>query len=298
MPIGFVFAVSISAQTSSIEKISRVFRDETRKNRKIPVDIFFPSANQGNNFSETVKKLPVICFGHGYMISGKWYAHICEILVPEGYILIFPGSEAGLFPSHKTLAEDMAFAVNEISKMGRDILSPLYGRIDTIKCLMGHSMGGGAMFLAANLTADVDAVVALSPYNTKPSAIEAASKVTVPTLIFSGTSDCITPTGKYHLPIYNSSGSEDKTFILIKGGTHCQMGVSHPKCRSFEKFAGCKEDSISMEEQLTIISKYIKNWLRFFLKGDFEAGKLFDSTITKGNYVSFLQSRPVSATLK
>ena len=58
---------------------------------------------------------------------------------------------------------------------------------------MGHSMGGGALFAAANLLAGTDAIVALAPMNTKPSAIQAAASVKIPTLIFAGANDCITP---------------------------------------------------------------------------------------------------------
>ncbi len=287
----------VSSQNKQIESFTIVMRDTFRHNRKISVDIYYPKAVTGESqeaSGERSSKLPVICFGHGYLISGRWYEHITNILVPQGYILLYPASEAGLFPSHKTLAMDMAFALNEISRLADDAAFPLHGRVDTIKCLMGHSMGGGSLFLAANQVSSLRAAVALSPYDTKPSAKKAASSVVVPTLIFSGSSDCITPPAKYHIPIFNSSASPDKTFIMIKGGTHCQMGVSHPKCRTGEKMAGCKNDGISQEEQLRIISKYLSPWLKFFLKGDWEAGKEFDLEIGRDTSVTFMRSRPLS----
>lgn len=284
--------MGVSAQDMSIEKISLVLRDSERHNRKVPVDVFFPSDAGDIESTLTRKKLPVICFGHGYLISGKWYSHIYELLVPEGYIVIFPASEDGMFPSHKKLAEDMVFAVNAVEKLGLDRSSPLYGRVDTIRCLMGHSMGGGSMILAASKFPDIDAIIALSPFDTRPSAIKAASLVRVPALIFSGSNDCITPSFKHHLPIYNSLSGSDKTYILIKGGTHCQMGVSHPKCNTGEKIAGCR-DGITLDEQLRILSRYIIPWLRFFLHGDECSGEDFDSGIGKDNAVEYLRSRPL-----
>lgn len=290
--IGLLVCMGTSAQNRSIEKISLVLRDSERHNRKVPVDVFFPSITGENESTLTRIKLPVICFGHGYLISGKWYSHIYELLVPEGYIVIIPASEDGMFPSHKKLAEDMVFAVSAVEKLDLDSSSPLYGRVDTIKCLMGHSMGGGSMILAATMARNIDAIIALAPFDTRPSAIKAASSVRMPALIFSGSNDCITPSARHHLPIYNSLSGSDKTYILIKGGTHCQMGVSHPQCDKGEKIAGCKE-GISPEEQLRILSRYIIPWLRFFLHGDECSGEDFDSEIENDNAVEYLRSGPL-----
>lgn len=286
----------VFTQNPQIGSFTIVMKDTFRHNRRITVDIYYPKAVTGESqeaSGERSSKLPVICFGHGYLISGKWYGHITDILVPQGYILLFPAGESGMFPSHRTLALDMAFALNEISRIADDVSFPLHDRVDTVKCLMGHSMGGGSLFLAANQVSKLRAAIALAPYDTKPSAIKAAASVGAPTLIFSGSSDCITPPVKYHIPVYNSSASPDKTFIMIKGGTHCQMGVSHPKCRKGEKLAGCRNDGISQEEQLRIISKYISPWLKFFLKGDSEAGKEFDLEISRDTSVTYMRSRPL-----
>ncbi|MBN2666446.1 MAG: hypothetical protein JXR67_08040, partial [Bacteroidales bacterium] len=220
----FCLTVNVFPQRYDIGKLSVKFIDGERGNRRVPADIYFPVDSVRNNIDTaltTSEKFPVICFGHGYQISGRWYSHINEILVPRGYILIFPGSEAGMFPSHKALAKDMNFALSEINKLNLDKASPLFNRIDTVKCMMGHSMGGGSLFLAAKQNRDVRAIVALAPYDTRPSAIQAASSVIVPTLIFAGSSDCITPPDKHQLPVYNSSASHDKIYVLIKGGTHC-----------------------------------------------------------------------------
>ena len=297
---GIILSCNLFSQDSAVEKISLVLRDNARNNRKVPVDIYFPSVSGENSSdvsSNPQNKLPVICFGHGYLISGIWYRHIVDMIVPEGFILVFPGSEAGLFPSHKTLAKDMDFALDQISRLGNETSSALYGLADTVKCLMGHSMGGGSMFLAANLNKEAKAAVALSPLDTRPSAIKASSSVRIPVLIFSGTNDCITPSGKHHLPIYNSLESELKTYILIKGGTHCQMGVSHPKCSAGEKIAGCRE-GISQEEQLRILAKYILPWLKYHLKGDTDAGLQFNSFIGQDSSIEYIQSRPLPVECK
>lgn len=130
------------------------------------------------------------------------------------------------------------------------------------------------------------------PFDTRPSAIKAASSVKIPVLIFSGSNDCITPSGKHHLPIYYSLAGEIKTYISIKGGTHCQMGVSHPKCSTGEKIAGCRE-GISQEEQLRILAKYLIPWLNYHLKGDMDAGLKFNSFIGQDSTIEYIQSKPL-----
>jgi dienelactone hydrolase len=164
--------------------------------------------------------------------------------------------------------------------------------IDTLRCIMGHSMGGGAAFLATAGNNSVHALVALAPYNTRTSAFDAAAATAVPTLIFSGSNDCITPSEEEHLPMYERSSSSLKTFILIHGGNHCYMGVSFDKCVIGEKMAGC-DPGISEEEQLRILARYMVPWLDYFLRGKAEQGRLFDAALRSDTAVTWLQSGPL-----
>lgn len=295
--IAILFCADIASQGYNTGHSSIILRDTLRGNRKIPVEIFYPELNIGDSSEIIVRnntRYPLICFGHGYLLSGVWYQHIVDILIPQGYILVFPNSESGLFPSHKTLAKDLCFALNEISRLGTDSSFFLYDRIDTAKCLMGHSMGGGALFLGEKMDGNINAVVGLAALDTRPSSISAAASVTVPTLIIAGSNDCITPAKKHQIPLYNCSASHDKTYIMITGGTHCQMGVSHPKCIMGEKMARCCP-GISEEEQLRIMARYLIPWLGYFLKGETEEGVCFDLTLSADNTVTWLQSKPLSA---
>lgn len=276
--------------TYTVSHFSVKFKDSERGNRRIPADIFYPvrtkvSVTDSSSFRN--EKFPVICFGHGYLISGKWYKYLIEMLVPEGFILIVPSSESGMFPSHMTLARDLCFAAREIYRLNNDSASPIFNHVDTTSCLMGHSMGGGSAIVAASLHPEIDAVVGLAPFDTRPSAIDAASAVTAPALIFAGSDDCITPPVKNQIPIYNSLYSQNKTYILIKGGTHCQMGVSHPNCRAGEKISGCGDSGISNDLQLEILKKYLIPWLNFYLKGDTGAAKLLDSLLKADDAIEF-----------
>jgi len=137
----------------------------------------------------------------------------------------------------------------------------------------------------------VDAVVALTPYEIRPSAIEAAGRVSVPTLVFSGTADCITPPEKNHLPMYERSAAEDKTYISIINGSHCGMGALR-KCFTAERLAGCK-GGLGTEEQTAILSRYMIPWLDCFLKGEKEQGAVFNMTLASDEAVTWLRSRPL-----
>jgi predicted dienelactone hydrolase len=266
-----------------------VLRDSLRGNRKVLVEIFYPEESGGKSIDETGSgndRFPVICFAHAYIMPAEAYVNVQEMLVPEGMILIFPQSSRGLFPSHRRYAEDIAFALNEAQKMGEDPSSVLYGITDTVRCLIGHSLGGGAVFLAANMLSDLSAIASLTPLNTHPSAIQAAASVLVPSLVIAGSDDCITPPEKHQLPIYDFLASDEKTYILITGANHCQMASENSACSTGERMLGCRA-GISREEQHEILKRYLVPWLQFHLKGNLEAGKEFDDLLNTDKSVGF-----------
>lgn len=286
---------NVTAQSYNIGHTHAMMIDTNRGNREIRCEIYYPvrDENAGSDKDDgCAGRFPVICFAHGYVMSPDFYGNIREALIPEGYIVVLLNSETGIFPSHQAISEDLVFVLAATEKMGKEADSPLYGITDTMSCLMGHSMGGGALFAAANLNEGTTAVVALAPLNTKPSAIQAAASVAVPTLIFAGENDCITPPDRNQRPIYNFSAAADKTFILIRGGTHCGMADSSRVCTLAEKISGCN-GGISAEEQHRIMNKYLIPWLDYFLKGEEDQGISFDTELRSDTTVTWLQSRPL-----
>lgn len=284
----------VSSGQYEVASANMELRDTARGKRRVTFDAWYPvfqDEQPAQGGEERREKFPVICFAHGYQQLGDQYDNLVRILVPAGYIVLSLTTFEGAFPSHRRYAEEIKFLSDAADGLANDRMSPLYGIADTLICLMGHSMGGGAMFHAAADNGTVDAVVALAPYDTRPSAIEAAGRVRVPTLIFSGTGDCITPPGKNHLPMYEHSAAEDKTYISIINGSHCGMGNSR-KCFTAEKLAGCI-NGLKTEEQTVILARYMIPWLDCFLKGDREQGALFNRTLCSDKAVSWLQSRPL-----
>jgi predicted dienelactone hydrolase len=286
---GITLCSNLTAQNYSTGHASIVLRDSQRGNRKVPVEIFYPERRGGKSVGKDGsgnERFPVVCFAHAYLMPAEAYVNIQEMLVPEGMILVFPQSSRGLFPSHQRYAEDIAFALNEAQKMGEDPSSVLYGITDTVRCLIGHSLGGGAVFLAANMLSGLSAIVALAPLNTHPSAIQAASSVVVPSLVIAGSDDCITPPEKHQLPIYDFLASDEKAYILITGANHCQMASENSACSTGETMLGCRA-GISRDKQHEILKRYLIPWLRFYLKGDQEAGMEFDHLLSTDESVGF-----------
>jgi len=290
-----LICTTATAQQYTIGHTSAEMKDTQRGNRKIRVEIYYPESKAKTVQNEDVVRavrFPVICFAHGYMMSPDVYGNIRKALVPEGFILVFPYTGTGMFPSHQAFSEDLAFVLSATEKMAGDPGSPLYGITDTVFCLMGHSMGGGALFAAANIYKRAAAVIALAPLNSKPSAIKAAASVETPTLIIAGENDCITPPGRNQIPIYDNASTSDKTFIMIMGGTHCGMADSSTVCTLIGKLSGCSKGS-SAEEQHQIGAKYLVPWLDYFLKGDMKAGKLFNMTMEGDAEVEYMRSHPL-----
>lgn len=280
------------AQERTTGKITMTMTDPDRRGRSIPVDIYFPFGSARTDIryiSENGEKYPVICFAHGYLINPDAYSNIREALVPEGYIMVFPRSELRLFPSHKQLALDMVFIMEEMKEMGRDSNSIFFESIDPLFCAMGHSMGGGAAFVASSVYSGISSLVALAPYDTRPSAIEAASLVKVPSLIFAGEKDCVTSPERYQTPMYDSLTSLTKCIIHIKGGNHCQMADENSMCRFAERTKSCKP-GITTDEQHEIINRYLVSWLNFHLRSDYESGRLFDNDLSSDTAVEYRRS--------
>lgn len=263
--------------------------DNSRDGRKIKTTIFYPAEESGFNVPAARNvngKFQVIAFGHGYRMPGRAYRNLWELIVPGGFIFIIPESETRMFPSHSELGRDLAFSIEEITSLGRDSSSLFFGITDTSGCIMGHSMGGGSAILGAAHSDVIKSLLVLAPLDTRPSSVEAAAMLSIPALIISGSSDCITTPQEHHEPIYDSLRSSRKTFISIIGGSHCQMACKSCICSFAERT--CKPKAgISREEQHRVMNRYILPWLRFYLKGEEAQGELFNELIREDPAIAY-----------
>ncbi len=263
--------------------------DSSRNNRNIPTEVYYPADVAGNNVPMTTAnndKFPVISFGHGFVMTWSAYQNIWDAVVPAGFIIAFPKTETGLAPSHTEFGKDIAFVIAELTALGQNVSSLFYNRIDSMNCVMGHSMGGGSAFLAAQYSPLVKSLATLAPAETNPSAIQAAASLTIPSLILAGGNDCVTPPPTNQIPMYDSLQSGCKTFISITGGSHCQMADNNFLC-SFGEATCSPQPTITRAEQHSIINRYLLPWLKYELKGDCFSGAQFDTLITSDTSIVF-----------
>ena len=289
----FLFALmvgfNVSSQSFQVGHTTITLTDTARGNRSIPTEIYYPADVAGNNVPVSTavnNKFPVLSFGHGFVMTWDAYQNIWDAVVPEGFIIAFPKTETGFAPSHAEFGKDIAFVFDALAALGQDNASLFYNRIDSMNCVMGHSMGGGSALLAAQFSASVKTLVTFAPAETNPSAIQAAAGLSIPSLIFIGGNDCVTPPPANQIPMYDSLQSSCKTYVSIIGGSHCQMANSNFFCNIGE--ATCTpQPAITRAEQHLVINRFLLPWLKYELKGDCFAGAQFDSLITTDTNIVF-----------
>lgn len=266
------------------------FIDSSRKDRMIEALIFYPADSAGSNVPVAMPVrggFPVIVFGHGYLMKVNAYRNMWERTVPDGCVFVLPQSASGMFPSHKEFGLDLAFILDEMIRLTGDSASDFSGRLLPYGCLMGHSMGGGAAILGAEHSENVRGLLVLAPLDTRPSSAEAAKEVSIPTLVFAGSKDKITPPEKHQLPIYESLQSSQKAYISILGGSHCQMAEDNRIC-NFAESSFNRESGITREEQHVILDRYLIPWLKFSLYGDASAIREFKQQMESDTAISYL----------
>lgn len=276
-------SISAFAQPFEIGHTTITFNDPARSGgfgsgggpgRQIQSEIYYPADVTGTDVAFTSGDFPVIVFGHGFVMAWDAYANIWEELVPQGYILVFPRTEGGFSPSHDEFGLDLALLVTKMQEQDTTASSIFETHVSSKSAIMGHSMGGGASFLAAASNANIETVIGLAPAETTPSAVSAAALVTVPTLVFSGSGDAVTPPADHHLPIYNSVSSACKNFVSITGGAHCYFANSNFNCDFGEGSSG-GSITVSRPEQHQILYDIVTPWLDYQLKGNCASNNAF-----------------------
>jgi len=259
--------------------------------RQIQSEIYYPATAAGENVSLASGEFPVIVFGHGFGMGWDAYDNVWNTIVPEGYILVFPRTEGSIIPtpSHNDFGLDLALVETKMENEGTLSTSLFYQHISNKSAIMGHSMGGGATFLAAANNTNITTVIGLAPAETTPSAITAAANVSVPALVFSADEDMVTPAIDHHSPIYNGLGSSCKYFVNIIGGAHCYYANSNFACDFGETTSG-GNISITRTQQQTIVFRYVLPWLKLYLYDDCDQQSVFNSDLLSDSEVSYLSS--------
>jgi len=258
------------------------FFDTSRDNRDITAELYFPSKDDKTSVADG--SFPLIVFAHGYQQRYSDYNYLWKSLVPLGFSTAFLTTEQGLTIDIDTYAEDITFLHAKL--LSAD--SMLAGHLTETSALMGHSTGGGAIYLAQSQSPQSATLISLaalgrpyaSVYGSSP--IDAADTITIPSLIVSGENDCITDPLIHQKPLYDNLLG-DKTMITIKDADHCGFSDSL-NCPVGESLAcGLFFQGTTIEDaaQRALTIEIITPWLKHFLKNDSDAWSSFTSAMDK-----------------
>ena len=283
----FAFCFVFLGQNFSVGNTSITFFDSLR-NRNINTEIYYPSDYTGQNEPISNGAFPVIIFGHGYLIEWSAYENFWNALVPEGYILCFPTTEMGFTPNHQFFADDIKFIASQMQIENQNNSSIFFNTISAKTALMGHSMGGGAGFLAAENNPYINTLINFAAAETNPSAITATQNISIPTLIFSGGDDCVAPPVNHQDIMYNGLNSSCKTQIKIINGGHCYFANENVLC-SFGESSCNSNLSILRNEQQEITNNLLKPWLDFSLKENQSSFLIFNDSLQASSRITYSQ---------
>lgn len=261
------FSTALSAQFQ-VGHTSITFTDPARNNRPIQTEIYYPADVAGDNVPLSAGAFPVIQFGHGFVMVWSAYQHFWETYVPQGYILCFPKTEGTFSPSHTEFAKDLAFLCTAMEAENAQTTSLFLGHVQSRYGVMGHSMGGGCSILAHQYNPDlIKCVATFAAANTNPSAIAAAPAVSVPSLTFAGSYDCIAPPAQQALLIFEALDTVAcKIYININGASHCQFADANTNCNLGEVISGCSSPPVSAAAQKELLNRVLLPWLNIHLK--------------------------------
>lgn len=174
----------------------------------------------------------------------EWWGHR---LASHGYaVLVLDTNDTRDRPNLR--ADALIAAVTTLRAEGNRGGSPLAGRIDPDKmAIMGHSMGGGGVLIAANEHSDlIQAAIPFTPW--EPGG--PFDRITVPTLVMAGSADRLANVTKHAWRHFQSiPESTTKVYMEIEGGNHY--------------IADSDRGS-----DLTTIGRYGIAWLKLYLDGD------------------------------
>jgi pimeloyl-ACP methyl ester carboxylesterase len=277
------FAGTLCAQPFSIGTTSITFFDAGR-NRNIPCELHYPADAAGTDVALTSGAFPVLVIGHGFVMTVDAYTYLWQHYAPLGYIVALPTTEGGFAPAHASFGADLAYVADALQAANADGASIFFGHVAPATALMGHSMGGGAAFLGAAGNGAIQTLVTFAAAETNPSAIAAAAQVSVPSLVFAASEDCVTPIAAHTQPMYDALNVVCKAFVNITGGGHCYFGDNNALC-SFGEFTCAPDLTISREQQHDVVTDVTDLWLGHHLLGSSAAlSDLLDSLSTSARY--------------
>ncbi|MEO9004348.1 MAG: alpha/beta hydrolase, partial [Ginsengibacter sp.] len=222
------------------------------------------------------EKFPVVVFGHGFLIGSGSYKWLADSLARNGFIVAFPNTEGSVSPNHDAFGKDLSIVCSKIIELNDDASSLFFGRLLRKAAVGGHSMGGGASFLAAaSDNPDIYALFNFSAAETSPSAIDAAASVNVPSLVLSGSRDCIVPADTQLKMFNNIPATNCKVYVNVTDALHCQFADNNFTCSAGQLLTGCNSSPLNPAQVFEKTISLLLPFLNYHLKDNCTQGELF-----------------------
>ena len=298
----YLLTISAFSQTFNVGSRTIVFNDPARTGgtgsgggagRQIQTDIVYPAVTTGANATVAAGKFPVVVFGHGFVMETTVYKAIFDSLAKLGYICALPKTEGSLLPapSHTDFGKDLAIVLDKLL-IDTAISFPFYGKVNGKGAIAGHSMGGGATFLANQYTNNAVCYFTMAPANTNPPSVDAALTLNKPICILSGTSDCVAGYAAHQKPMYDSLKTNTcKQLVSIANARHCSFSDgSSFNCNFGEGTSGCASSPLTTAQQLVIVRSIMVPYFNYFLKGICSEWNVYQNYITTTTSLTTIQS--------
>ncbi len=256
----------ISLPAYQINNYETSFFDSSRDEREINTRIYYPLAENKNNDRD--ESFPKLIFGHGWLMSTTNYTQLAEFYASAGFIVALPNTESGLLPDHNEFALDLIFLVNALDLENNNEDSPIYQQVNNQAIVSGHSMGGGTSILAASLSNVFDAVVNFAAAETSPSAIDSAGNIQIPTLLFAGSNDSITPSNSNQEPMYQNISADYKCIVTLSDENHLGItdnNTAYELSLPFIRFALTNNDENKNEFENLLYTYSTNNQITYLL---------------------------------
>jgi len=268
--------------------------DPARDDRPVPADLYYPATVAGQDAPPAEPPaggFATVAFGHGYLMGADLYAWVAADLAAGGCLVAVARTGGELFPAHAEFGLDLAFLTRALRAWGDDPGSPFCGRLNDRALVAGHSLGGGASFLAAASDPSVTAVANFAAAETDPSAIAACGQLTRPVVLFAGTNDCVTAPDDHQIPMFEALAGGWRTLVTLGGASHCQWAAYSWVC----EFGESCEPGIAREAQQDLTLLLLRPWVRAVLLDDGEAAIAFQTLLDTTPGVTYQQAGGMTA---
>lgn len=261
---------------------------DASRNRTIQTEIYYPAASSGDNTPIVAgsEQFPVVVFGHGFVIGTASYQWLADSLASNGFITALPNTESNFSPSHEQFGRDLAFLADFIPGLNDSSNSFLSGRVKKKAAVAGHSMGGGASFLATNYNSNLKAIFNFAAAETNPSAKNAALQSNLPALIFAGSRDCIVPDSN-QVRMYLNIPYPCRTYVNITNALHCHFANNNGTCATGQLFSGCNSSPINAQTVFEKTTTLIIPFLNYYLKDSCNEKLLLEQRLVSLNGITY-----------